>query len=166
MRQILWTLAVYLLVFPAVAVGQNKEQGNDKKPAAKGPPPPPPGFQCWEGRTILFTFCGAADSRELTEGVREAILDTRVPIVHRHVKWCRSEDRKYTYNDQDAMFCAAQRTAGFILAIRKDAPHAQIILMDTAPVRASRCTPPSCFPPIPLTVSFYFPRPCPVLMTW
>ncbi len=127
MRHIVWTLAACLLVFPLAAFSQDKDAVKDKKSAAKAPPPSP--FRCLDGRTIVFAFNGAGDSTDLTDNLREAVGELRASVFVRHVKWCRSGEPKIDYRDQEAMFSAAHRTAGLILAIRQDAPHAQLVFM-------------------------------------
>jgi pimeloyl-ACP methyl ester carboxylesterase len=129
MRHFLWTATLCLVVLPQASYGQVK----DKKPGKVLLPPPakvqPSSLSRFNGCTLVFAINGSGESTELTENLREAVLEARAPAKVYHVSWCRIGDPRMDHTDHEAQLKAANRLACLVLALRKDAPLARIILV-------------------------------------
>ena len=111
------------------APGQDKKDAKDQgKPADKGPAlfAPGPAFKHCDGRRIVFVANGVCDSQLASDHLGEANADLGAGLHIYPIRWCRTDCCYHDMADCEAHMMAAHRIAQATIAIRRDAPKAQI----------------------------------------
>ncbi len=128
MRHFWFSLGILLLggwlALDQPAAAQDKK--DKKEPPKDKKVPPPPKFT---GAGVVFVANGSGDTEHLSEGLREALLDTRTPYATDTIRWSlglgAARDHRNVERHAEAAGCMVNK----VLAFRKANPDRKVVLI-------------------------------------